>query len=395
MNERELRAALRRAAPDDDASRERAWSVVRAEYVQRGPETRRRHRARAAVPAALAIVAAAAGVAVAAPRSEVGGWLRRLVGVAEQRSRPALLDVPGGGRLLVRAGSGAWVVSADGAKRRLGTYDGVSWSPHGLFVIAWRGQELTALEPQGRVRWSLAAPAVVTAARWAPVDGFRIAYLAGGQLRIVNGDGTGDRPYALARARVAPAWRRDGSHVLAYADRRGRVVVVAVDGRRRLWRTPPLDRPAQLAWSASGRRLLVITGRGLTVFDRTGRRLDGGVLDRLGAVRDAAWAPRRSEVAVVRRLPGGRRSEVLLATPGSPRARRLLTAPGRLDDVDFSPRGDRVMVGWPDADQWLFLRARGVGRPIAVANVAAQFAPGATEPRVPRAVEWCCPDAGG
>ena len=109
--------------------------------------------------------------------------------------------VPGGGRLLVQAGPSAWVVASDGAKRRLGAYSGTSWSPHGLFVVGWHGRELTALDPGGAVRWSLTARERIAAARWAPVDGFRIAYVAGSALRIVNGDGTGDHRYGPARRR--------------------------------------------------------------------------------------------------------------------------------------------------------------------------------------------------
>ena len=90
-------------------------------------------------------------------------------------------------------------------------------------MIAWQGRELTALEPGGQVRWSLSAPAPVTVARWGPVDGFRIAYVAGAALRIVNGDGTGDRRQARIAPGVAPAWRPDDAHVLAFVDGRARV----------------------------------------------------------------------------------------------------------------------------------------------------------------------------
>ena len=217
VRDRGLRDALERAVPGDDGARERSWRVVRASYAGYSPPPRRRRWAWLAVVAALTPVAAAGVAAASAPHSDVGRWVRGVLGVGERDARPVLGSVPGGGRLLVQAGGSAWVVSSDGSKRRLGAYNGTSWSPHGLFVVGWRGSELTALDPGGNVRWSLARRHVASA-RWGPVDGFRIAYVAGRELRIVNGDGSNDHRYGAARPAVAPAWRPDDRHVLAYVD---------------------------------------------------------------------------------------------------------------------------------------------------------------------------------
>jgi hypothetical protein len=51
--------------------------------------------------------------------------------------------------------------------------------------------------------------------------------------------------------------------------------------------------------------------------------------------------------------------------------------------VAWSPNGRRLLVPWPDADQWLFLDADG-GRVAAIGNIARQFGGRA------RTVEWCC-----
>ena len=393
MNERELRAALRDAVPVDEDARQRAWRVVQAAYAEHEPRRRRpRRRLLAlAVAAALVPVAAGGGAAASAPDSAVGQWVRGVLGVGEPDAEAALVRVPGGGRLLVQGGDGTWVVSADGAKRRLGAYAGASWSPNGLFVIAWRGRELTALDPAGRVRWSLAREERVDRARWAPVDGFRIAYLAGGDLRVVNGDGTDDHRYASARRDVAPAWRPDDTHVLAYVDARDRVNVDAVDSRRRLWRSAPLGAPIRLAWSADGQRLLAATRRQVTVFDGSGRPRGAQAMPAGFALQDAEWAPSGQEVAIVRRSPAAGRSEVLLldAARGL-RGRVLFTGPGRFGALAWSPRGERLLIGWPDADQWLFLRPHGRGALTAVANIARQFTPGATSPPSPGSVLWCC-----
>src|SRR5215207_5821848 len=148
-------------------------------------------------------------------------------------------------------------------------------SPHGRFVLAWRGRELAALERDGDRRWSLAAPAPIAVARWAPVDGYRVAYVAGAELRIANGDGTGDYSYGPARAGVAPAWRPDASHVLAYVDRRGAVNVAAVDRQRTLWRSGPVAGVVALAWTGDGDRLVVVTRRRLLLLGPAGQRLAG------------------------------------------------------------------------------------------------------------------------
>ena len=146
---RELRDALRAAASEDPAARERSWRVVRAAYAGYAPRRRRRPWPALVAAVALSVVVAAGAAAAAAPRSDVGRWVREVLGAGEPGARPVLARLPGGGRLLVRAGDSAWVVAPDGSKRRLGAYDGASWSPHGRFVVAWRGHELAALDPRG------------------------------------------------------------------------------------------------------------------------------------------------------------------------------------------------------------------------------------------------------
>ena len=202
-SERALRDALRQT-PIDDGARGRALRVVRASWSEREPvAARRRWAPAAAVAACLLMVAVAIGSATA-PGDAVARWVRDVLGRGHESARPALVRVPGGGRLLVTSAeipASAWVVSADGSRRRLGNYSGASWSPHGRFVVAWRGGELRAVEPNGRVRWSLSRPGPISAARWAPVDGFRIVYLSGGSLRVVSGDGTGDHASSVTPSR--------------------------------------------------------------------------------------------------------------------------------------------------------------------------------------------------
>jgi WD40 repeat protein len=360
---------------------------VRAAWIEREPVRTHRRWGPAIAVAALLLAAVVVAGSVSAPGDAVARWVSEVLGGGREDAKPALVRVPGGGRLLVTSSPGAWVVSADGSRRRLGDYAGASWSPHGRFVVAWRGGELRAVEPGGRVRWSLSRRGRISAARWAPVDGFRIAYLSGGSLRVVAGDGTGDRRLGPARA-VAPAWRPDDDHVLAYVDRRRRVRVVAVDSDVQLWRSRPLrDGVTQLAWSPDGTRLLVATAGAWLLLGRDGLVLARRSLPEGFVADDFAWSPRGERVAVVRR--NQQRSDVVLVGPDG-RTRLLFTGPGRFGRVAFSPDGGRLLVPQPHADQWLFLSTGRDGRVAAVANIARQFSPGPRAASFPDAVEWCC-----
>ena len=75
---------------------------------------------------------------------------------------------------------------------QLGTYADAEWSPHGLYVVATRRNELTALDVDKGVRWSLARHDVAWPAWTGSRTDTRIAYLAASGLRVVGGDGHGD-----------------------------------------------------------------------------------------------------------------------------------------------------------------------------------------------------------
>jgi hypothetical protein len=391
MNERRLREALREA-PIDEAAHERSWQLVRAAHRELPSQPPRRHARGSwlAMTAAACVVALiASAVATRTPADAVARWLRDAVGIGAQAPHPPLVHVPGGGRLLVTTGDDAWVVASDGTKRRLGRYDGASWSPRGLFVVAWRGGELVALEPNGQVRWSksLRGSEAIGGARWAPGDGYRIAYLAGASLRVINGDGTGDRRYAPARADVAPAWQPGARHVLAYADPRGGVRVADVDLGRVLWRTAPFDDLQALAWSSRGDVLMVRTAHRLVWLDRGGARLRERALPAGASATAAAWSP-RGAVALVRRDVVANLTEVVLLPAAQGPARALFTAPGTLGPVAWSPDGRLLLVSWPEGDQLLFLSPAGRPSVRPVGDVARQFAPGVTRGRFPSSVEW-------
>lgn len=394
MSAEELRAALRsEPLPDEAGAEERAWVVARAAYATREPLARE-PRLRWRLVGAVALVLALLGVAVSPAGPAVGDWLRDKIG--RERivdAEPALVSLPAAGRLLVTSSEGVWIVQPDGSRRRLGAYAGASWSPRGLFVVAWRGRQVVALDPKGEVRWSLARPEEVGAARWAP-SGFRIAYLAGGSLRVVAGDGAGDRLLARGVAPVAPAWRPGDAHVLAYVAAGGRIRVVNADSGELVWEQPGEEAiPRQLAWSADGERLLVLAERGLFAYGVGGRLLGSNSLGpgRAGAVQIAP-APGGPRVALLEvDEQAGSSRVLLLSSEGDRAARPLFVGAGAFTDLAWSPDGRFLLLGWKAADQWLFLSPERPGSILAVADVSRQFGPGQAGPaEFPRVEGWCC-----
>jgi hypothetical protein len=393
MREHELRRALLGAAPPDElGAQRRAWRLTRTAFEEREPTPWPRRHARP-------LIAAAAGVAVLAavlspPGRAVLKDVREAIGeekvVGVPQARPALFSLPAQGRVLVTAPTGSWIVAQDGGKRRLGRYTDASWSPRGLHVIVSRRSQLVAVTPRGEVRWSLARPGV-RHARWAP-SGFRVAYLSGANLRVVAGDGTGDKRID-ASLRVAPEWRPGEQHVLAYAARGGNLTLLDTDTSQTLWSAPIGATPLQFLWSADGTRLLAasrLTGGRfvLSVYDESGRRLQSLVFP--GRFASAAFAPGDHRIALVRSRAG--RSELLIVD-GDVLRRQIpvFEGAGRFSDVAWSPGGRWLLLGWESADQWLFIRTADVEKVSAISSLSLQFDPGGTGAgHFPRIEGWCC-----
>lgn len=371
--ERLLEAELHRLRLDDEGpAEERAWRVVSAAVEAGiGAPARRRRKGRRALQAAIAIALVAALVGPAG--ASVRHWVAdRIEPPGAPHARPVLAGLPDGASLLVDSPAGAWVVHPDGSKRLLGDWTAASWSPHGLFAVVTKGHELAAVEPDGTVRWALSRPGAVSAARWNGPDGFRIAYLEGRDLRVVDGDGTGDRRVAGDAAPVAPAWRDGPTHVLAYATLAGSVAAVRADSGRRVFVTAPEGPVESLQWGADA--LLVTRSSRLQLLSFGGRALWSWTPPPGTHVTAASAAPGARRIAVVVRR--GHASRLLLATRGGG-TRILFAGPGRFAAPRWSPDGGWLLAPWPSADQWLFLDpGSGPARPHAVANVAAQFAPG-------------------
>jgi hypothetical protein len=426
--EERLRHAL---APDEEGARERALLRLRAEWARRGAEggaewarreaeggaerprreaeggaepprrgadgSRRRGRgwtagaagrgrARGRLAAAVAAAAVVLAAGLTPPGEAVADWVRAAVGLRPEihlptDGTPRSDRPPSGGRLLVAASGSLWIVEPSGERHRLGAWTAASWSPHGRFVIAWKGRRLAALDRRGHVRWSLQAPRPVTQALWSP-SGFRVAYRAGGELRVVAGDGTGDRPIGASFSPIA--WRPGRAHVLAHTSG-SHLDVIDVDSGLRLARIQLPFVSGQIAWSADGTRLYARLHRSIAVYDARGRRT--GRIRMPGRRTVTSFVPARAGhlVAVSRREHVV--SEVALM--GDKRDDVLFRADGRFTRLRFSPDGRWLLAAWPLADQWVFLRsgAAGASRVITSANVSRRF-----EVRgFPQLEGWCCP----
>jgi len=361
----------RESAPHEDEAADRGWEIVRAAFEERVPSPGRRDW-RPIVIVALGVAVLAA--AFTSPGLAVWSSIRDAV-----KNEDHLVSLPTTGRILVNAQDGAWIVQRDGSKRFLPGYSNASWSPHGLYVAAARGNELVAMEPNGKIHWKLARAHRIEGPRWS-YEGFRIAYYSGRSLRIVNGDGTGD--HLLVRG-VSPgplAWE-PGTHVLAYVNRGGEIQVANVDKRNRTVTIRTPGAPRQLAWTPDGKRLVAVEDHAIDVLWQRGpliRDLERGP----ARVVAASISPDGGSIAFVETHAGRSSLQVtgILGGPTGP----ILSGAGSFAGVFWSPDGRWLLLDGKSADQWLFIR-RPLKKLVTVSNIRGNFGP-AAEP-----AGWCCP----
>jgi Tol biopolymer transport system component len=360
----------REPAPGEQEAGVRSWEVVRHAYDERVRVPRRRdYRPLVVLAAGVAILAAA----FSPPGLAVWGSLRDAV-----QKEDHLVALPANGRVLVEADEGVWVVSRDGSKRFLSGYSDASWSPHGLYVAAARANQLVAMEPDGDVHWKLARRGRVSSPQWS-YDGYRIAYFVGGALRVVNGDGTGDRLLTRA-ARPGPLAWQPGMHALAYVNRRGDIQIANVDVRNRSATVQTRSAPTELAWTSDARRLVAIERHELEVFWPRGPRSGG--LQTNARVAAVSLSPDGKRAAFIETR--GRRSSLrLTGILGGPTT-TIFNGAGTFSDVEWSPDGRWLLLEWDSADQWLFVRTP-VRKLVAVSNIRATYGDR------PSLAGWCCP----
>jgi hypothetical protein len=356
---------------------DRAWEVVKRAFEEREPRQRSTASNRLLLAAAVVAVGAVVAAALSPPGHAVFERMRRAVGV--EHAAPALISLPAPGRLLAVAHGSVDLVHRDGLRRDLGAFDDAAWSPHGLYLVATRGNELVALDAEGDVHWTL--PRIDPS--WPTWEGSRtdtrIAYIAASGLRVVAGDGTGDHLLDASAGDVPPAWDPARLHTVAYYSG-GAIVLRRADGRL-VWRTTIEVTPSSLAWSTDGRFLAVFSSRQVEVLSASGNLVE--IASLLGAAPLAgAFAPHTHHLAILLRYP--RRSEVRLIDVDHPgRGKLLFAGPGNFGDLAWSPNGAWLLVTWPAANQWVFIHGKSVR---AVANIRSQLGQD-----VQIAGRWCCP----
>jgi hypothetical protein len=169
-------------------------------------------------------------------------------------------------------------------------------------------------------------------------------------------------------APVAPAWQPHSLRVLAFVAPDGAVYVYDLsDCRQLLHKHPVRDVPTRLQWSTDGKLLLVVAPHAISVYDLNGRVV--GQDDPSGGTRDldATFIGATHQVAVLRN--GG---DVFLLQD----ARQLFHASGLLRQVVSSPDGGWLLLGWPAADQWVFVRVQAPHRIRAFSGITRQFGGG-------------------
>jgi RNA polymerase sigma-70 factor (ECF subfamily) len=387
VDERGLRTLLlQQPVPGEHLAIERTWNVVAAAYGAREPTARSRR-----FPwGLLTALAALAAIGVAVWLTPAGGWIAdRLASEDEPAETLTTIPVspevslPTSGQLLVAGDGEIAVIDPSGVEVPLGDYDAASWEPSGRFIAAWRRNVLVGLdvaEPD-TILWQIDRRGIADA-RWSD-DGFRVVYRSRRALRIMDGSGADDRRLAAGVARVAPAWAPGEEHILAYADARGRIRVVAADTRKLQWQAPAPEVVA-LDWIAPT-RLAVLGESELRVLEEP-RRVTYSLALPTGVVATALAARPGSEEVAYAALDGTTQtSSVYLVDPGRRAVRLLFAGNGPLRGLVWSPDGRYLLIPWQAANEWLFVPV-GSGELSALADPADALG----RESVPRVEGWCC-----
>jgi hypothetical protein len=393
----DLRRALQRIqGPDELEAERRAWAMVRSSFEEREPLTWQQRNRRPLVAVSAVLVVLLLALLSSPGRALVGSAHDAFTTEKAKTPKPALTALPAPGQLLVNSSTGPWIVQVDGSMRHLEPWWEGSWSPNAEHVAVTRAHRLAAITPDGTIKWALARNRILRGARWSleePAQCCRIAYLNGRELRVVGGDGKGDGPLRNVVGPTPPAWRPGAIRQLAFSTVDGRVELVDADSTKAVWRTDPGDVPTQLVWSDDGERLLALGERTLRAFDANGHKLwtIGLPVGPSGVV----FVRKSHRFVLIRYSPATSRSDLVLyqaeADPGE--ARFLYSAPGDFGTLAISPNGNWLLVGWVNANQWLFLRLTSA-KVESVSNIVQQFGGSSSAPLTssfPKSVSWCCP----
>ena len=355
-----------------DEAEERAWQVVRAAYAEREPVAWPRRHVRPLVAGALV---AAVVAAVAEPAGPLGRPL-----AAQGRRRAA-----GRAGALLAADAGA--AAGDEPRRERGSctttarsgcsarYRDAAFSPHGRFVAATRANQLVALDPKGNVRWTLARPGPRFPA-WTGTQHGHAHRLPLGRPAAHRGRRRHRRPRGRPCSSGRPGLAtRPGSRARVRREPqvRGR------DERRQR-----NDRPATQQLGAGSEARLVerrsLAGVRATRDSRLRphRSRGGGGRPLRGDLRPRCRLRREDTEAAAIRAAGIGSSVFSLAS-----GRTFFNGSGVLSQLVSSPDGRWLLLAWPTANQWVFVRLH-PRKIVGVSRVTQQFGRSAT------IQGWCC-----
>jgi hypothetical protein len=159
---------------------------------------------------------------------------------------------------------------------------------------------------------------------------------------------------------------------------RGKAIVCEVASGRILLQTLPLrESIRKLVWSHDGKLLLVFAPHAVRVYDNRGRIVEQDDPSDNTFDLDAAFVGRTHEVAAIRAAGP---SDVFSIQNG----RKLFSGTGVLKQLLWSPDGRWLLVTWPTANQWVFVRSGHPRRIVGVSRISSQFG------GFPHLDGWCC-----
>jgi hypothetical protein len=210
-----IEAALGRLPDADEVTRGRAR---RAALDALPSPSRRRGRLVVALAAALALL-----VLGTAALAAIGTIRVTLAPKRESARVPEGVTAPPGASGIALVTGGRLWLTVGGTRIEGLRARAADLSPHALYAAVGVGRSLVVTAPNGRRAWTLRTPGEVKAVAWSP-DALKIAYVAGTELRIVEGDGDHDRLVERRVRGVRPSWRGD-SLAVAYVGAGGHAVV--------------------------------------------------------------------------------------------------------------------------------------------------------------------------
>ena len=144
---------------------------------------------------------------------------------------------------------------------------------------------------------------------------------------------------------------------------------------------PPLQgsdmRPRKLEWSSDGKLLLVFKPYATRVYDMRGKVVAQDDPSDATFDRDAAFVPGTHQVLAIRAAGGS--SNVFRFHDG----RQVFNGYGVFRQLVFSPGGRWLMITWPTANQWVFVRSH-PRKIVGAARISNQFG------GYPSIASWCC-----